>query len=243
MKQVRLLVLAAMALLAFGVVGAAVANAETAELLLLENGVTKLEAKFTGGANKLGSLAGKELTGTSIEGTLKGCENLGTSEKDTNSCKGVTLTFKGVKQGTVNCRSEAGETKDAIETVLVVTDLKLAAEESTSKTLQPLLLFKVLGQAGGEEELTINCGGVKDKVKGTIGCLLLPGLENIPTTKEAEIACKISSKKDPETGKCEVNCEWLTEHPFESNLGAGFEDSWMEISAKGKFNKDIFLDD
>jgi hypothetical protein len=41
----------------------------------------------------------------------------------------------------VNCRSEAGETKYAIEAVLVVTDLELAAEESTIKTLRPLLLF------------------------------------------------------------------------------------------------------
>jgi hypothetical protein len=227
--------------------GASVARAEdgSGTLLLLENGVTKLEAKLKAGASELVTLGGKTLTATGAEAALKGCENLEGSEKDTNSCKNVTLTFTGVKQGKVNCRSEmsSGE-KDPVETVLAITDLRVAGEETSTKSLAPLVLFKVLGTLEGEEELTINCGGVKNKARGVLGCLLLPGLEGIPTTKEAEVTCKINATtKDAETGTCETSCEWLKEHPFESNLGVGFEDSWISIQAKGTFNKDVFLDD
>ena len=73
-------------------------------------------------------------------------------------------------------------------------------------------------------------------------CSLSPGLINISTKEEATIACA-QEKNDQETGKCELLCEWLTEHPFESNLGNGFEDAGMNVSEKGTFNKDIFLDD
>lgn len=124
------------------------------------------------------------------------------------------------------------------------TDVQLAGEETSSKSLAPLLLVKVLGASEAEEELTINCGVVKNKMKGVLGCLLLPGLENIPTTKEVEVTCKINATtKDPETGTCQTSCEWLKEHPFEANLGAGLEDSWIAMNAKGTFNKDVFLDD
>ncbi len=157
----------------------------------------------------------------------------------------MTLTFKGVKQGKVACRSESSTgTKDAIETVLVITDLHLASEKTSGGELEPLALFKVLGQATGETELTINCGGVKDKVRGTIGCLLTPGLSTVAAGSNFTIACKQNATThDKETGECEQLCEWLTEHPFESNLGNGFEDSWMTVNATGGLNFSAYIDD
>ncbi len=226
--------------------GASTVHAEggAAVLLLLENGVAKLETTLKAGSSEVVTLGGKTLTATGVDAALKGCENLGSSEKDTNSCKGVTVTFAGAKKGEVNCRSEntKGE-KDAVGTVLAVADLRLATEETSSKALAPLLLLKVMG-ASREEELTINCGVVKNKIKGVLGCLLVPGLENIPTTTEVELTCKVNATtKDPATGTCTASCEWLKEHPLEANLGGTFEDSWMAVSARSTFNKDVFLDD
>ena len=245
MRRAELLsVLAVMMIWACGAFGATVANAEDGKPmgLLLENGVTKLEGRLKGGADIFSTLGGKEVTDTSVEATLKGCKNSEGSEKDTNLCEGV-ITLQGVKKGSVACRSETTSgTKDPVETILLHTDLHLAAGETTSKTLVPLGLGKVLG-ASGEEELTVNCGAVKDKVKGVLPCEVNPGLTNIPTTKEIEIICKQNASHDQEVAKCENLCEWLTEHPFEANLGNGFEDAGITRTAKGALNKDIFIDD
>ena len=245
MSKVKLLLFAVLALFAFSAVSAAVASAEdpnSPELLILEGtSVTKLEGKFKGGASELATLGGKTLTGTEVTATDSACKE-GSSAKDTTLCVSE-LTFKGVKQGKVACRSEsAAGTKDAIETVLVVTDLHLAAEKVGSE-LEPLMLFKVLGQVSGEEELTINCGGVKDKVKGVIGGLYTPGLTTVAAGGTFTIAVKQNASHDKETGECEKLCEWLTEHPFESNLGAGFEDTWMAVKAEGTLNLSAYIDD
>jgi hypothetical protein len=246
MRHVAGMILAgAFAALALSLAGTAIARADenAPELLILENGVTKLEASFKGGGSTIATLAGKQFTATGVEGKMKGCKN-GSSEKDTTLCEGL-LTFIGWKEGKVACRSEnAKGEKDAVETVLVAVDLHLADEEPSTGVLEPLVLFKVLGQVSGESELTIVCGTVKDKVKGVLPCLLLPGLEEIPTTKEAEISCKQNTTShDQETGKCEHLCEWITEFPFEANLGNGFEDAGLNLSMKGKFSKDIEIDD
>ncbi len=140
-----------------------------------------------------------------------------------------------MKQGKVACRSEsAAGTKDAIETVLVVTDLHLAAEKGGAANRAALMLFKVLGQVSGEEELTINCGGVKDKVKGVIGGLAHARLNDGRRRRHFHdgYVQNRNASHDKETGECEKLCEWLTEHPFESNLGAGFEDTWMAVKAE-----------
>ncbi len=247
MSKVKLLLFAVLALFAFSAVSAAVASAEDAnspELLILEGtSVTKLEGKFKGGESFLAALGGKALTGTELSATLSGCKE-GSSAKDTTLCVSE-LTFKGVKQGKVACHSESSTgAKDAIETVLVVTDTHLAAEKTSGGALQPLELFKVLGQTSGESELIINCGGVKDKVRGVIGCLLTPGLSTVAAGGTFTVACvENTTTHDKETGTCEVLCEWLTEHPFESNLGTEFEDSWMGISATGSLNLSAYIDD
>ena len=250
MRYLKPPILAAVAMFAFTTVGAAVAQAETARepaLLLLENGVTTLTAKFKGTTSSLATLSGKEIAGTGDSGEVKSCKNSG-SEKDSTLCE-VLLTFTGVKKETkVACRSETQneKEKDAVETVLVSTDIHLASEETSGKILQTVALFKVLGEKSGEaaEELVINCGAVRERVKGVLPCLLDPGLENVPTSQEAEIACdQDATSHDQVTGKCALLCEWLTEHPFEANLGNGFEDAGMNVAVRGTFSKDIFLDD
>ncbi len=247
MRKAKLLMLAVLALFAFGAVSAGVASAEdenSPELLILEGkSVTELKGEFKGGASELAALGGKALTATGLSATLSGCKQ-GSSAKDATLCES-TLRFTGVKQAKVACRSESSTgTKDAIETVLLVTDTHLAAEQTSDGELQPLELFKLLGQAGGEEELITNCGGVKDKEKGVIGCLLTPGLTTVAAGGTLTIACKQSATThDKETGKCEQLCEWLTEHLFESNLGAGFEDSWMTANVAGTLNLSAYIDD
>jgi hypothetical protein len=248
MKTAKLLVFAMLALFAFGTVSAAVASAEEPMLLILEGeSVTKLGGTFTGGESHLTTLGGKALTSEKLEWDVENCKE-SVNKKDTNLCGPVLVEFKGVKQNGVNCRSEMqnGEEKDPIGSVFVETDLHLASEKTTGGQLRPLLLFKVLGALFGEspEELTINCGGVKDKVRGVIGCLMEPGLTTVANTGQYTVHCfQNATTHDAETGECEQLCEWLTEHPFEANLGAGFEDAWMNVESKGSLNFSSFIDD
>ena len=151
MRYLKPLMLAAMAIFAFAAVGTAVAQAEVAKepsLLLLENGVKVLEGKFKGGVSELSTLTNKKITGVTDSGEVKNCKPLGgTNEKDTTLCE-ASLDFTGTKKEAVACRSESqsGSEKDPVETILAVTDIHLANEETAAKVLQPLLLFKVLGQ-------------------------------------------------------------------------------------------------
>ncbi len=162
MRQARLLFAALGALLALCGLCAAVASAEDANspMLLVTSGkATELAGTFTGTAASFSTLVGKALIGTGIRGEVKNCKASTTAgEKDTNLC-GATLTFTGVKQGTLSCRSESASGKDPIETILVLTDVHLASEKNAAGELQPLLLMRVLGIAG-EEELTNVCGAL-----------------------------------------------------------------------------------
>ncbi len=248
MRKVRMLILAAFALFAFGAFAAQAAFAEDGQpaLLLLSGNVTELSGTLKGAASTLESVGKKTIVGTAVEGTLKGCKELESSKVDTSLCGPVTLKFTGTKKEETACRSESatGE-KDPIETILVSTDIHLASEETASKELQTLAIFKVLGQVSGESELIIVCGTVKVKVKGAIGCLLLPGLTNVAAGGKFELLCKQKEGK-PEIGTCEKLCEWLKEFPFEATLnGKTFEGSAMAAHAEGILSEkfDIFLDD
>ncbi len=246
MRQARLLFAALGALLALCGLCAALASAEDANapMLLVTSGkVTELAGSFKGTASSLSTLGGKALTGTGDTMAIKNCKASPTAgEKDTNLCEAL-LTLTGIKQGTTACRSESSSGKDPVETVLELADVHLATEKNSAGELQILLLLRVLGVAG-EEELTVVCGTVKNKLKGTIGCLLTPGLTTVVAGGTFEILCKQNATThDAETGECEQLCEWLKEHPFETNLGAGFEDTWMNIHLTGSFNLGVFLDD
>ncbi len=82
------------------------------------------------------------------------------------------------------------------------------------------------------------------KLRGTLGCLLTPGLTTVAAGGTFEILCKQNATShDPETGECEQLCEWLKEHPYEEEFGAGFEDAWISLHMTASFNLGVFLDD
>jgi hypothetical protein len=176
------------------------------------------------------------ITATEVEIKIKNCDALaGTEEKDTAACKDQEIVFKGTESKKQPCKTGTL----AAGTVSALLDLKLAAEETAAKVLQPLLLAKVLNSEL-KPELLLSCGVIKEAVKGTVGCLLLPGLT---LTAKYEALCKINAKFDPETGTCTVECAELKEDPFLSKLGEKFEDAWMEIKLSGEANKEVFGDD
>ena len=248
MRKVKLLGFTALALLAFGAFTASAFATEDGkpQILCLVEGCEKLEGTLAGTTSRIEDLAGKTITGTGVETKLKGCKNDETGTKDVNLCVDVPITFTGTKkEGTVACRSEnAKGEKDAVETILTLLDLHMAAEETSAKVLQPLLTAEVLGTAL-EAELIINCGVVKSKVTGVVACLLLPGLANVQTTEEVTLKCEVNKEThDAVTGTCTVLCEDLGKIGLVSTLdGSTKTDSWENIELKGKLNKDIFIDD
>jgi hypothetical protein len=250
MKQLKLLMLAMLSILAFGAVATTVASAEDGPepaLLTSEGKVTALVGEFKGEKSTLSTLGGKILEGTGVTATIAGCEELEKKEKDTNLCHSTKVEFTGVtsEEKKVNCRSEtAAGAKDGIGVVLTLLDAHLAAGVKGSE-LTPLIIFEVLGIAK-EAELTIVCGVLKDKVKGRIACLLAPGLTQVAAKGKFEVLCKAKSNGDPEEEECTqlpTTCKELKEKPFESNLGAGFEMAAMAVHLEGSFNQGVFIDD
>ncbi len=254
MHKVRLLILACLALFAFGAFAAQAAMAEEKDptvpkVLILTGEAKNVSDTFTGGETKLEAASGKSLKSATIEATLEGCKAEESSLLDFTLCGPILLDFHEVKTETgVECRSEMlnKEQKDPIGLVLVWVDFHLAAEKVGAE-LEPLALFKVLGALTGEspEELQMNCGGVVEKVKGVIACLLTPGLKDVATTEKLAILCKIKGTKtgEGEKGECELLCEWLTGNPFLANLGKGAEPAWMNVHAEGSPSQDVLIDD
>lgn len=246
MRPVRLLACAAVLLCGAGAFGAPVASAEdpgSPSILCLVKGCQNLEGTLTGTMGKLvGVKNAKIAEAEKMQIALKGCEAFGgTEEKDIRLCKDVLGTFTSVKVEGTTCHSEG----DLEPLTLVLFDLHTASEMTSGagSLLVPLLLARVLNAKLEALPITIICGSVfKFEVKGTLGCLLLPGLVNIPTEKKVEVLCKLH-EKEAETGTCQQLCEWLSEAPFEANLGSGFEPAWMALHVEGLLNKDIFIDD
>jgi hypothetical protein len=240
MHKLKLLCLTALALFSFAAFAAS-AFAEEPAILVAEGKVSELKATLTGTAPiQLISLSGeKTITATGAIATVKGCKEL--SEKDTNLCEDQSLTFTGLKQGEVACRSEnAKAEKDPIETILTLLDEHVVSQKNAAKELVPALQAKILGNAL-EAEVKFNCGTTKSQVKGTIECLLSPGLK---TTTAIEKVCKVNATThDAEKGTCEILCTDLGTVGLEANLdGKTFKDAWELITLKGTTNKSIFID-
>jgi hypothetical protein len=257
MRQLRLLLIAAFAILAFGAVASAVANAEEdkgSPSLLAEN-VNTLAGHFNWGVSELSALGLPDiLQGLTGEGKLKECKELEGSKTDTTLCL-ATLDFFSVKvKGTTTaCRSETeAKVKDPAETVLVLADVHIASELSQGGVLEPLVIFKVRGEEN-ESPAIISCGLVKIFVLGAIGCLLLPGLEQVAANVEGwSILCKTDLTKGTEgepngdqlTGECKQLCESLTSDPFMAGLTkAGGEMAAFLVHATGSFNQTAIVDD
>jgi len=240
MKRIKLMVLAAMALCAFGAVSATLAQAEDgppAILCFVKGCAKEFEVKLKGGASKLTQLSeALTITSTTVAATIKGCEPLtGTEEKDFQLCKDQEIVFSGTESKGQKCKTGA-LTNGTVASLL---DLHVGDETSTTGVLEPLLLAKVLNSEL-KPELAITCGVLKETVKGTVGCLLLPGLT---LTKKLELICAVNAKFDPETGTCKLECGELEKDPFLSKLGEKFEDAWEGITLTGEQTKELFIDD
>jgi hypothetical protein len=248
---------AVVALLAFGAFAAFAASGAYAvekeeennpRILCLVEGCNALEGSLKGGIGRLEDLSGKSLEWNASEVKLKGCQGLA-GNKDVNLCVDVPIHLIGMKKEKVACRSEnAKGEKDPVETILALLDLHLAAElhlnAKGETVLLSLLIAKVLGTAL-EEVLTMNCGGVKTTLKGTVGCLLEPGLENVPIINGIDIVCELNKvTHDPLTGSCNVLCEDLGKIGLVSTFNGKTEvDTWLEVKLGGILNEDIFMDD
>jgi hypothetical protein len=234
---------AALAMLMAGVAASA-ATAETPAILLLSGKVSELKTELKGGTWKIETVGLKSIAGSGATATITECEELDGKALDTNLCADL-LTLTGAKKEKVACRSETlAGVKDPIETILVKVDLHLDSEKSTTGVLQPLLVFKFHG-VDGDEEVIVNCGGIKYKIKGKVGCLLLPGLTQIASGGKIEVVC-IQEKGKQITGTCvetKLLCEELANDPFLADLGAGFETAGLDLRVEGSFNKDVFIDD
>jgi len=256
MKQLRLLVLAMLALFAFGAVSAAVASAEVeleakppALLVLDKEKVEELTYKGSSAvASKIeGSKTKKTIECGAVEANIaaKGLKPL-SAIRIADTAKGeATIDFTKCKQGGVACRSETtAGVKDAIETLLVLVDIEFGTEETAKKELQAIIIVTVLGE-DNKPVLFINCGGVKDEIKGNFILLIEPPLKEL----EAGTAVTIKSEQKegkPVTGTClepVAGCERVTKEPLTANLGGGVETAGEQFSISGTFNKMVFLDD
>jgi hypothetical protein len=261
MRKAKLLGLTVLALFAFGAFAASGAYAVEKEeennprILVLEGKAAELEGTLTGKGAEAIQLSGEKTFQVTEESLLlKGCEIITGNEKDTNLCKHVALHLAGYKQGLVACRSEnAKGEKDPVETVLELLDLHIAAGKAGTM-LRPLLFMRVLGTAL-EEEVILNCGGEKIQLKGVkngaenkagvIACALAPALENLPTTKNLEMLCKVNATThDEEPPECSILCLDFGTTGLEADLnGKEFKDVAWSLHLEGKLNKDIFIDD
>jgi hypothetical protein len=236
MEYPKLSILAVVAFCAFGLLGVAVAGAEGPAILCLVAGCGGLEVKLLGGSFKLEDESQSFVQGGEVASAVTGCNLVaGSGEKDIALCNDIRLVLKSFN----GCKNN-GNPNGTAEVLL---DLDLAAELNGAKELEPLLLLKMLDMTL-KPEVTILCSFFVIVLKGTLGCLLLPGLRNIATTDEVEIGCQIKGRGKPLTGECEVACEWLSVDPFVVKLAkATFSPAWMNLRLKGKPSKDIFIDD
>jgi hypothetical protein len=148
---------------------------------------------------KLETTAGSRLEG-------KGLKAAGSIEKLSASGK-AELEILGVKQGTNSCNS----TGDAKETVLLKDTLALV----------PVKLIPLeIGILHTGEEVTIECGKIKIKIKGSVIHTLNAGKEG---EELAEVGGKLEGSKGKNTLTKYFNDEGKEVNAFlEANFGTGF---------------------
>ena len=238
MHRFKLMGLALLAVFAFASIAAA-ASAETPLILTLP-GEKAAELKFSGEGGKgiLEDAGKRTIEGTKVKATATFAAVAG-KEADSETGE-ASLAFEGTKKGAVACRSETkAGVKDPVETILVNVALTAASETTAAKELQGVLVNEL------KETLFINCGGVKEEVKGALPCLVTPVLTEIAAGGAVEIKCAQKEGKQT-TGTCvetKATCEKLTKNPFLANLGGGVESAGEEVTVKGSFNKMVTLDD
>lgn len=236
MQRFKLMSLTLLAVFALAAIGAATASAEPLILVLPGEKVSELKYKGEGGKGTLEDSTKKTIVGTKVK-----AEATFNALTESDALTGTTtLDFEGTKKEKVACRSEnAKGEKDPVETILVVTTITAASETSTTGVLEPMLVNTVNGT------LFINCGGVKEEVKGSLPCLVDNGLEETAAGGVIVILCHQAGGKQT-TGTCletKATCEKLEKEPFLANLGGGFQSAGEEVEVSGTFNKMITIDD
>jgi hypothetical protein len=231
-------------LLALALAGIAAATASAASLLVLpgENvGELKYEGKAS--AATLETVSGRTIA--CAKATVKSTFNALAGKEADSEQGAITTDFEGCRKESktekVSCRSETkGGEKDPIETVLVLTGSTDATEETTEKAKEFLLVASL------PETQFINCGAIKEQVRGAVACLVTPAQTEVAAGGTVKIACALEKPGKPKTGKCltpAAMCEKLAKEPLEGNLGVAFEGAAEEVIAEGSFNKMAFLDD
>jgi hypothetical protein len=222
--SLRPLIVGMMIALGLAAAVTATAGAESPLVLVLEGEkISEFKESGTTTTFTLETVGKKTLSCTAGSGTssIKALEG-----KPADGTLGfTTFTLTGCKKEKVACRSEnsAGE-KDAVETALSVWDWHIADEISISGELEPVRIYQIL-PISGTGNWVLNCGAVKEEIKGDVMCLYSPGLVEIPVGGSYEVLCKAKEGKQ-ETGKCSAEtalCEKLAANPLLANLGAGFE--------------------
>lgn len=246
MHRFKLMGLTLLAVFAFGAFTAALASATPPLLLTLTEALKGLEysGKSVTVVPTLETTGGKTITCVSAKATAAFTEATG---KTSDSEKGTgTIDFLECKQGKVACRSEnkAGE-KDPVETILTPLTLLGGSEKTSAEVLQYILAAKIT-PADGSGILFLNCGAVKEEIKGDVPCLVTPALTEVLAGETVTLTCA-QAKGVQSTGTCVENattCKELKENPLLANLGTGvFEGSGEQLTISGTFNKMIRLED
>jgi hypothetical protein len=237
MKRLRIIGLAAFAVCMFAAVGPSGAGAEALLLVLGSEAVSGLEYTGNGGEAILEDDGKKTIVCKEVNATATFVEKSG---KPADSEQGkADINFRKCKKEKINCRSEISETeKDPVETILV--DPGLIGSAGTKGTELRYELVNLLSQT-----LLINCGGVKEEVKGSVACVVTPSLAEVEAGVTVTITCTQEKGKQV-SGACvepAKACEDLKNNPFLANLGGGFKSAGELVTVKGSFNKMITLDD
>jgi hypothetical protein len=232
MGRLKIIGLAVVAACMFAAVTASGAGAEALLLVLSGEKITGLEATGTAGEAILEDDGGKTIVCKAVKAKATFEEKAG--KPDDAELGKSTLDFEKCKKEKVNCRSE----EDLAETILVNTGLiGSAATKGTELRFELVNLLTA--------PLIINCGGVKEEVKGSVACAVTPALTEVEAGATVTITCTQEKGKQV-AGACNEPakaCEDLKNNPFLASLGGGFKSAGELVTVKGSFNKMITLDD
>jgi hypothetical protein len=243
MRQLRLLGLALMAVLALGVTAVTRAGATERGFLLL----SEVKGIADTGATSKGTTtdtAGK---------SLMSCETLSILEivwtepgpKHFNLAKDISFHFTGCKSGAANCNT----TGDAAGTLLLLMDVHLVnLLDKEAGKLIPGFFWLILNGALENRPIMVTCGVLKLELQGAVPGIVEPLNANHEITLAEEVTEYGMRAKpivcDNENEK--VCSEILKNEPFLMNFGNGFIGATMEtvlLTRVFNNNLDVLWDD
>jgi hypothetical protein len=242
MRRFRLIGVTFLAALVCTAIATVSASAEPVILVLPGQGfkTLKYEGKSAAGSKAILETAGGKTI--ACESALALATYTALSGKPDDSEAGTgDVHFEKCKKGPVACRSEAESIKDPVETILTLLALTAAAELTSAKVLQFLIINSIKGT------LFINCGGVKEEIIGAVPCLVggsTSGTE-LAAGATVTITCTSTPKGLQVTGMCTETiaaCLKLGKEPLLANIGAGFENASEAVAISGSHNEMVTFD-